>query len=127
MSIFILACLLAMALIAVALHVGLALSWLISGAVSFLAVALVVAAVLYFLGASFRDHLIDDLGSLYKRWSTRIAGLQLTSAVAFWGLAPPEWKAAVPNWALLAMMAFFGLAFMTAQGIKQPSLTPPAE
>ena len=75
--------------------------------------------------------LVADVNNLWKRWSSRIAGVQLTAALAYWGLIPAEWKAAVPNWAIALAVAFFGAAFLSAQSIKQstittaPSTTPP--
>lgn len=66
--------------------------------------------------------LVDDIDTLWKRWSTRIAGIQLTAALTYWALIPAEWKAAVPNWVLLLLVGIFGAAFMGAQAVKQPSL-----
>lgn len=71
--------------------------------------------------------LVDDIRSLPKRWSTRIAGLQITSVLAFWALVPPEWRAAVPNWFMFGMVIFFGCTFIAAQSVQQKSLNKDKE
>lgn len=66
--------------------------------------------------------LVDDIHLLWKRWSTRIAAIQLTSAVAWWAVLPAEWKAAVPNWVLLVIVGAFAIGFVGAQSVKQKGL-----
>lgn len=69
--------------------------------------------------------LVDDAATLWKRWSSRIAALQVVT-VPFWLGLPDDWKAAVPGWVLALTVAVFGAAFLTAQAVKQPSLNPDA-
>lgn len=123
----VLACLLSDLLAAFALKVGMDLSWPVIGIICAMLALLMFAAVFYFRADTVKAHLVADLGTLWRRWSTRLAGVQATGVIAFWGLAPAEWKAAVPNWALFALMVFFGLCFIVAQAIKQSSLTPPGQ
>jgi hypothetical protein len=68
--------------------------------------------------------LVDDIGILWKRWSTRIAGVQLVSAVAFWAALPQRWQDAIPNWVILCIVSMFAAAFIGAQSVKQKSLQP---
>lgn len=65
---------------------------------------------------------VDDLRLLPRKWSTRLAGIQITSVVGFWALVPAEWKSAVPNGFMFALVIFFGLTFVIAQAIHQPKL-----
>lgn len=120
--------LLALALGAFAAREGFDLSWPWTGASGLLVSALVVAALVYFQGSravltAFRDHLVDDVQTLWKRWSVWISGSLLTSVIAYWGIVPAEWKAAIPNW-LLAIVLIVGLvASISAQAIRQQNLT----
>jgi hypothetical protein len=65
--------------------------------------------------------LVDDINTLWKRWSTRIAASQL-GLVGFWAALPAELKAAVPGWALAITVAVFAVAFVSAQAVAQASL-----
>lgn len=67
--------------------------------------------------------LADDIGGLWKRWSTRIQAAVITLA-ASWGLSPEEWRDAVPKWMLVALMAVFALATISAQAVKQKKPSP---
>lgn len=69
--------------------------------------------------------LVDDANLLWKKWSTRIAAIQLASVITWWAGLPPEWKAAVPNWVLLTLVGIFGAGFIGAQLISQPNLKKP--
>lgn len=66
--------------------------------------------------------LVDDIDNLYKRWSTRIAAVQVGSAVLFWAAMPDDLRDAVPHWVKCAMVAGFGLMFIGAQSVKQQKL-----
>mgnify|MGYP001580284589 CR=1 FL=1 len=70
--------------------------------------------------------LVDDLGTLWKRWSTRIAASQAV-LVAFWLGLPDDWKTAIPGWALSIVVGVFALAVIGAQSVKQPGLKPPSD
>jgi hypothetical protein len=69
----------------------------------------------------FSMKLVDDAGTLWKRWSTRVAASQL-GLVGFWAILPTEWKTAVPNAVLLIVVMVFAIAFISAQALKQPGL-----
>lgn len=64
--------------------------------------------------------LVDDLRHLWRRWSTRIAASQ-AGLVLFWAGLPDEWKAAIPNTVLIAVVAIFAASFIGAQAVKQKS------
>jgi hypothetical protein len=66
--------------------------------------------------------LVDDAHTLWRRWSTRIAAVQFTAVVAWWGALPAEWKAAVPDWVILIVVAASAVGFMGAQAVAQPNL-----
>lgn len=83
---------------------------------------LACAAVLYILGQAVRDHLVDDVGKLYRRWSTQIQ-ISIIPLAGGWIAAPQEWRDAVPKWCLVVLMVAYAVATVTAQAVKQPSLT----
>lgn len=66
--------------------------------------------------------LVDDAHTLWRRWSTRIAGIQIVSAAAFWALLPADWRDAVPSWFKFGLVIAFGLSFIGAQSIAQRKL-----
>jgi hypothetical protein len=68
--------------------------------------------------------LVDDVGNLWRRWSTRIAASQL-GLVAFWLSLPQDLRDAVPRVALGAVVALLALAFISAQAVKQKKLQTP--
>ena len=62
--------------------------------------------------------LIDDLDTLYKRWSTRIAASQVALVALFVSL-PEKWQDAVPHTVLALLAGLFALSIITAQSVKQ--------
>ena len=62
--------------------------------------------------------LIDDLDTLYKRWSTRIAASQLALTALFVSL-PEKWQDAIPHTVLAVLAGLFALSIITAQTVKQ--------
>lgn len=62
--------------------------------------------------------LIDDLDTLYKRWSTRIAASQVALVALFVSL-PEKWQDAVPHTLLALLAGIFALSIITAQSVKQ--------
>lgn len=65
--------------------------------------------------------LVDDINLIWKKWSTRIAASQ-AALVLFWTGLPHELRNAVPEWVLTVAVALFGVSFICAQSVKQPSL-----
>lgn len=61
---------------------------------------------------------IDDIDTLYKRWSTRIAASQ-GALVALFVMLPEKWQDAVPHVALALLAGAFALAIIGAQTVKQ--------
>lgn len=108
--------------------IGVMLKWLVGVSWFWLAISEILFLLMlavgawYWAGAVVRQHLIDDVHTLWKRWSTRIAGIQFVGVMAWWGALPTEWKAAVPNWVLTGAVAVSGLLFIAAQAVKQPGL-----
>lgn len=66
--------------------------------------------------------LIDDLDTLYKRWSTRIAASQLGLVALFVSL-PEKWQDAIPHTLLAILAGLFALSIITAQSVKQTTNT----
>lgn len=65
--------------------------------------------------------LVDDIGILWKRWSTRIA-LSQGGLVLLWISLPQDMRDAVPRKWVAVMVGTFAAAFVTAQSVKQPRL-----
>jgi hypothetical protein len=87
--------------------------------------AVAIAAFLHFRRAeatAWRDHIVDDVGTLWKRWSTRIAAFQFSTVLIWWAGVPAEWKAALPASAGMLLLAGSGAAFIIAQMVKQKNL-----
>ena len=116
----------AVALVQVLTREGFDLSWLGTVISGLLVSVLAVIATSYFQGSratltAFRDHRVDDLHTLWKRWSVWIQPAIVPLAAA-WVAAPQEWRDAVPKWALVAMMVSYAVATIGAQAIKQPGI-----
>jgi hypothetical protein len=79
------------------------------------------------LHALHRIEMVDDARYLWRRWSTRIAGIQFAAVIGWWAALPEEWKDAVPHWLVLALVAGSGISFIGAQSVKQKNLHPPKE
>lgn len=65
--------------------------------------------------------LVDDIGDLWKRWSTRIAASQGALVVLFVSL-PEKWQDAIPHTVLAIFAGLFALGIISAQAVKQPNL-----
>jgi hypothetical protein len=65
--------------------------------------------------------LVDDLDTLWKRWSTRIAAMQ-AGLVLFWTQLPDEWRNAIPSWVLAVTVGICAVSFIGAQAVKQESI-----
>jgi hypothetical protein len=69
--------------------------------------------------------LVDDIGSIWKRWSVRIVAAQVV-LIATWaafsavGLAPD-----VANWIKWTIVGVFSAAALTAANLQQKNLPKP--
>ena len=62
--------------------------------------------------------LIDELDTLYRRWSTRIAASQVALVALFVSL-PEKWQDAIPHTVLAILAGAFALCIIGAQTVKQ--------
>lgn len=70
--------------------------------------------------------LADNANLLWRRWSTRIAASQ-AALVALFVTLPDKWQDAIPHTVLALMAGAFALCIISAQAVKQPSLSPKSE
>ena len=66
--------------------------------------------------------LVDDARFMWRRWSTRIAAIQVGSIAVWWVALPDEWKAVIPHSWIKAAVILSGTSFIGAQMIAQPKL-----
>lgn len=64
---------------------------------------------------------IDDLDTLWKRWSTRIAAAQVGLVALFVSL-PEKWQDAIPHTVLALLAGLFALSIISAQAVKQTKM-----
>lgn len=64
---------------------------------------------------------VDDIGTLWKRWSTRIAASQ-AALVALFVALPEKWQDAIPHTVLAVIAGIFAFGIISAQAVKQKSL-----
>lgn len=61
---------------------------------------------------------VDDINTLWKRWSTRIAAAQVGLVALFVSL-PEKWQDAIPHTILALLAGLFALSIISAQAVKQ--------